>query len=269
MKTVFITGASTGIGRETAQYFQKQGWQVIATMRNIEDGKALAALKNVKVVTCDVTDLASIKNAIMIGLSTFGAIDVLVNNSGYYLFGPVEAATHEQLKRQLDTNLLGLIEVTQAMIPHFRQRKAGVIINISSIAGIVSIPLQSLYHATKWGVEGFSESLQYELAPFNIRVKLIEPGLIKTDFYDRSLDIMEKEGLYAYDGYADKVMGNVVSGGMKGSSPEVVAKGIFKAATDGKKKMRYHMGKMSSMVTLRRFLPQRVMHALIGSTMSK
>ena len=99
----------------------------------------------------------------------------------------IEAATHEQIKRQIDTNLLGLIEVTKEIIPHFRKQKSGTIVNLSSIAGVVSIPLQTLYHATKWGVEGFSESLQYELRPFNIRVKIIEPGVINTNFLGRSM----------------------------------------------------------------------------------
>ncbi|MCL2819140.1 MAG: SDR family oxidoreductase, partial [Actinomycetia bacterium] len=167
-RTVFITGASSGIGRQTALLFQERGWNVIATMRDPRSEEELGQLDKVLVTRCDVTDPDSIRTAIDDGLSAFGSIDVLVNNAGYYLLGPLEAMTYEQIRRQIDTNLVGVILVTMAMVPHFRERRAGTIINLSSIAGVVSIPLQSLYHATKFGVEGFSEALRYELRPFGI-----------------------------------------------------------------------------------------------------
>ena len=255
MKTVLITGTSSGIGRETAKYFQKQGWNVIATMRHPEQEKELKQLEHVAVIPCDVTDLQSIQEAVAMGIKQFGKIDVLVNNAGYYTVGVLEAATTEQIKRQLDTNLLGLIEMTKAVLPHFRQKHEGVIINLSSIAGIASIPLQSLYHATKFAVEGFSESLQFELEPFNIQVKLIEPGTIKTDFCGRSMTVTDDCDLKVYKQYTDKVIKNLIKNGNAGSSPKGVAKTIYKAATDKSKKMRYTTGKMKSMIMLRRMLP--------------
>jgi len=255
MNTVLITGASSGIGKETAKLFQKNGWNVIATMRDTQAGKDLAGLDNVKVVRCDVTDTDSIKESINEGIAAFGRIDVLVNNAGYYAVGPLEAATNEQIERQIDTNLMGSINATKLIVPHFRGQGSGTVVNISSIAGVVSIPLQSLYHATKWGLEGFSEALQYELRQFNIRVKIIEPGIIKTDFLGRSKTVLHDETLTDYREYSEKVMNNLFSMGEKGSPPEIVAETIFKAATDNSKKMRYRVGRMKGITTMRKLLP--------------
>lgn len=155
MKTIFITGASSGIGLETAKLFQQRGWNVIATMRNPAVKHGLDKLFNVEIISCDVTNIDSIQAAVEKGVERFGNIDVLVNNAGYYLVGPLEAATSEQIQRQLNTNLLGVIETTKVILPYFRKNKSGIIINLSSIAGKVSIPLQSIYHATKFAIEGF------------------------------------------------------------------------------------------------------------------
>lgn len=269
MKTVFITGASSGIGKETAKLFQKKGWNVIATMRSPQSENELTKLGNVKVVQCDVTDRESIKNAISEGVAAFKRIDVLVNNAGYYVLGPLEAATYEQIGRQIDTNLLGVIAVTKEMVPHFRRQKSGVIINLSSIAGVISIPLQSLYHATKWGVEGFSEALQYELRPLNIRVKIIEPGIIKTDFLGRSMTTLYDETLTEYEAYSQKVIKNIHENGNKGSTPDVVAETIYKAATSNNKRLRYSTGKMKELVLMHRMLPYRLFAALMQSVMEK
>ena len=269
MKTVFITGASSGIGKETAKLFHKKGWNVIATMRNPQSEEELIKFKNIRLIQCDVTNLESIKTAVSQGMEAFKSIDVLVNNAGYYTIGPVEAATHEQIKRQIDTNLLGLIDVTNEMIPHFRKQKSGTVINLSSIAGIISIPLQSLYHATKWGVEGVSEALQYELRPFNIRVKIIEPGVIKTDFYGRSMTIAHNNRLTEYEPYSQKVINNLLKNGEKGSAPEEVAKTIYKAAESNTKKLRYPTGNSKEMIYLRKILPFKIFNALVRSSIEK
>lgn len=269
MKTVFITGASSGIGRETAKLFSEKGWNVAATMRRPELEKELNTLENVKVIQCDVTKLDSIKAAVEETIEKFGDIDVLVNNAGYYTVGPLELAESEQIQRQLNTNLLGLIETTRAVLPYMRKKRKGVIINLSSIAGIVSIPLQSLYHATKFGVEGFSESLQYEVRPFNIRVKLIEPGTIKTEFCGRSMTVVKGKNISEYDDYAETVVGNLVFNGNSGSAPEGVAKTIYKAATDRSRKMRYPTGKMKQMILLRKLLPLNMYQGLVRSIMEK
>ncbi|MGL5435744.1 MAG: SDR family oxidoreductase [Lachnospiraceae bacterium] len=257
MPTVFITGASSGIGKETAKLFQSKGWQVIATMRQPEKEQLLNTLLNVKVLPCDVTSSQSIKAAVQDGITHFGKIDVLVNNAGFYTVGIFEGASEEEIKRQLDTNLLGLIQMTKEVLPYFRKQKSGVIINISSIAGVLSVPLQTLYHAAKWGVEGFSESLQYELRQFNINVKLIEPGVIATDFYNRSMTITTNAD-EAYQAYTKKVLPNLLGNGEQGSSPAETAQTIYQAATDHSRKMRYLTGKSKELVYLRRFLPVRV-----------
>ncbi len=269
MRTVFITGASSGIGRETAKVFIQNGWNVIATMRRPELEKELNTMQNVLVTSCDVTSTDSISKAVKEGINRFGKIDALINNAGYYSLGVLEAASEEQIKRQIDTNLLGLTNTTKEIIPYFRKQKSGVIVNISSIAGKISVPLQSLYHATKWGVEGFSESLQYELKPFNIKVKIIEPGVIKTDFYGRSMTILENDLDAEYKDYSNKVINNLVTKGNNGSSPLEVAQKIYKVTNSKGNRMRYPVGKTISSLTLRSILPDSVFHSLMNSVMQK
>ncbi len=245
-QTIFITGASTGIGRASALYFRDKGWNVAATMRNPAEHADLAAEK---VLTCalDVTQPATIRPAMEQALKAFGHIDVLVNNAGYGTFGPFEAATNEQIERQYATNVTGLMYVTREFLPHFRERHSGTIINISSVGGRATFPLFSLYHGTKWAVEGFSESLNFELNPLGIRVKVVEPGSIATDFSTRSLDRLQQPGLDVYDGFVNKFVENW-SKGRRASTPELVAEVIFQAATDGTDQLRYIAGDDAKMV---------------------
>jgi NADP-dependent 3-hydroxy acid dehydrogenase YdfG len=184
-KVVLITGASSGIGKETAKLFQAKNWKVAATMRSPEKAEDLQKIVDLECLRLDVTDIESIKSAIAETLDKFGRIDAVVNNAGYGLIGPFEAATPEQIEKQFQTNVFGLMNVYREVLPYFREQRRGFIVNVASVGGRVTFPLYSLYHATKWAVEGFSESLQYELEQFNIRVKIIEPGPIKTDFYGR------------------------------------------------------------------------------------
>ncbi|WP_244228721.1 SDR family oxidoreductase [Mucilaginibacter endophyticus] len=186
-KTILITGASSGIGAATAKLFQAKGWNVIATMRQPENQTELKATDNLLLTRLDVLDLESIQNAVNEGIKKFGKIDVLVNNAGYGAFGTLESFTREQIIRQFNTNVIGLLDVTKALLPHFRANKSGVIINISSIGGKMTFPLGTLYHGTKFAVEGISESLSYEVEEFGGKVKIIEPGAIATDFAGRSL----------------------------------------------------------------------------------
>ncbi len=153
-RTVLITGASTGIGRCTAEYFQLMGWNVAATMRHPEKEAELNLLENVKCIRLDVLDEGTIRSAIADTLKTFGDIDVVVNNAGYGTIGPFEAAEEKQIHRQFDTNLFGLMRVTRVMLPHFRERKSGTIINISSAGGRMTWPLYSLYPCNEVGSRG-------------------------------------------------------------------------------------------------------------------
>jgi len=255
-KTIFITGSSTGIGKTTAIYFAKKGWHVAATMRNPDKETELKAFENIKCYALDVLNQESIQQAFDLALADFGVIDVLVNNAGYAALGPFEAASKSQIEKQFDTNVIGLMSVCQTFIPYFRERRNGMIVNISSVGGRMTFPLYSLYHGTKWAVEGFSESLSFELKPFNVKVKLIEPGAIKTDFYDRSPDLLQKKGLVAYDKYVDKISANFLKAAASAPGPEVVAQTIWQAANSNNFKLRYVVGSGASFfLFLRRILP--------------
>ncbi len=231
-------------------------------MRRPEDAEGLANLNNLACFRLDVTDLSSIKQALSDAIARFGPIDVLVNNAGYGLVGPFEASTPEQVERQFATNVFGLMNVTREILPHFRERGGGVIINISSMGGRITFPLYSIYHATKWAIEGFSESLQFELRQFNIKVKIVEPGPIKTDFYDRSMDLISNPELTAYDKFVVRAMPNMQRAGATAPGPETVAKAIYKAATDGSWKMRY-TANSRLILALRRLLPLNTFNAII------
>ena len=255
-KTVLITGASSGIGKSIAGYFHTKGWNVAATMRRPENEKDLVSLERVKLFRLDVLEENTIHSAIKEAKEQFGGIDVMINNAGYGLVGAFEASTQEQVKRQFDTNVFGLMNVTRAILPYFREKKSGTIINIASVGGRITFPLYSLYHGTKWAVEGFSESLHYELRQFGIKIKIVEPGAIKTDFYDRSMDLMKKEGLTAYDPYIDMAFNNMQDIGSKAPGPLIVAKKTYQAATDGSWRMRYPVGSGApALLFMRRIIP--------------
>jgi NAD(P)-dependent dehydrogenase (short-subunit alcohol dehydrogenase family) len=241
-KSVLITGCSTGIGAAAAKVFSDHGWNVAATMRKPEQGEALSALPGVKVLALDVTDKTSIDAAVRQTLQDFGNIDALVNNAGYGLFGPFETASQDVIKRQFDTNLFGLFDVTRAALPGMRERRSGVIVNVASIGGLTTFPMNSLYHATKYAVVGFSESLGYELAPFGIQVKVIAPGGVATDFAGRSLmRTFEGDG-GAYAPSVAKVMAAFNERRGSYSSSQSLGDAIYGAVTDGSKKTCYVVG---------------------------
>jgi short-subunit dehydrogenase len=249
-KTILITGASSGIGRETAKLFQSKGWNVVATMRNPENETELKQLKNVLVTKLDVLDLDSIENAIRDGVQKFNNIDVLLNNAGYGAYGPLESFPREKILRQFNTNVIGLLDVTRVILPHFRKNKKGMIINISSMGGKMTFPLGSLYHGTKFAVEGISESLRYEVEQFGGKVKIVEPGAIATDFAGRSFDFNHDENLSEYQTIVDKIT-TVFPKMIKNASPtSVVTKVIYEAATDDKNKLRYMAGKDAKLYNL-------------------
>lgn len=239
--TIFITGSSSGIGKVTAKLFQEKGWNVVATMRTPDKEEELTKLDNVLVTRLDVQDQSSIEEAVKLGIEKFGKIDVLLNNAGYGAFGPLEAFSTERIRRQFDVNVLGLIDVTKAVLPHFRMNKNGIIINISSIGGKGTLPLGSLYHGTKFAVEGISEALTYELETIGCKMKIVEPGIVKTDFSGRSLDAAFDESLTEYQELLGKVI--QTSGARQNvSEPGVVAEVIYQAATDGTDQLRYTAG---------------------------
>jgi NAD(P)-dependent dehydrogenase (short-subunit alcohol dehydrogenase family) len=240
--TVLITGASTGLGRTAAGLFARSGWNVAATMRRAEDGAALAALPNVLVTRLDVQDPQSIGSAIEAALARFGRIDALVNNAGYGLFGIFEGTPPEKVREQFDVNVFGLMDTIRAILPHFRANKWGLIINVSSGAGVFTLPMLSLYCASKFALEGFSESLSYELSSQNITVKVVEPGgVVTTNFGKRSgAEAAANQPLADYDRFVAGA--NEIFAGLRASrkaTEEDVARVILEAATDGSDRLRY------------------------------
>ena len=241
-KTILITGASSGIGKATAKHFQAKGWNVVATMRTPEKEEELNKLDNVLVTQLDVLDLKSINNAVDQGIDAFGKIDVLLNNAGYGAYGPLEAFPRENIVRQFNTNVIGLLDVSRAVLPHLRENKSGKIINVSSIGGQMTFPLGSLYHGTKFAIEGISEALAYETESMGVQVKIVEPGMIATDFAGRSFDFQNKPELVAYQPLVGKVMAGFAKVGEVASHPEAVSEVIWNAANDDSNTLRYRAG---------------------------
>ncbi|MBW8812143.1 MAG: SDR family oxidoreductase [Caulobacterales bacterium] len=229
-QTIFITGSSTGLGRAAALLFAQKGWKVIATMRNPAAETELGQVAGVTVMPLDVTDPAQVAQTAKAALA-LGPVDVLFNNAGYGLAGPFEGASDEQLVREIDTNLLGVMRVTQAFLPALRERGRGTIITTTSIGGLVTFPFNSVYHATKWGLEGWSESLAFELAPFGIRVKTVAPGGIATDFASRSLVLTSHSAYAEAMGKTFAAFTNPERRG-HGSTAEQIAEAVYAAATE-------------------------------------
>ncbi|MFC0070985.1 SDR family oxidoreductase [Umezawaea endophytica] len=211
-------------------------------MRNPHTEQELTSLDNVLVTRLDVTDQTSIDDAVASTVAKFGGIDVLVNNAGYGAYGPLEAFTTSRIRKQFDTNVIGLLATTQAVLPHLRANRSGSVVNISSIGGRVAFPLGSLYHGTKFAVEGISESLHYELAPLGIKVKIVEPGAIATDFTGRSLDFANDESLTDYQPTVRKVYAGFEKVLTTAAPPAAVADVIVTAVTDGTDQLRYTAG---------------------------
>lgn len=241
-RTVVITGASTGIGRATATLFQARDWNVVATMRQPADGAALAAHDNVLVTRLDVTDRSTIAAAVDAALARYGQIDVLVNNAGYGAYGPLEAFPMENVERQFATNVIGLLAVTKAVVPHFRKRGAGVIVNISSMGGQVAFPMGTLYHGSKFAVEGLSEALSYEMSAIGVRVKIVEPGRYATDFSGRSFDLQNDPGMREYQGLAQALLKAWTGPDIVHGDAAEAAEVIYRAATDDSDRLRYTAG---------------------------
>jgi NAD(P)-dependent dehydrogenase (short-subunit alcohol dehydrogenase family) len=211
-------------------------------MRSPSQENGLAQLERVLVTRLDVQDEDSIQAAVGAALTRFGRIDVLVNNAGYGAYGPLEATPMRKVRRQFDVNVHGLIATTQAVLPHLRRQRSGIIVNISSIGGRLTFPLGTLYHGTKFAVEGLSEALHYELLPLGVQVKLIEPGMVKTDFAGRSFDFSNDPALAEYQPVVQALLGALGPMAAAASEPTTVAEVIFEAATDGRDRLRYEAG---------------------------
>ncbi|MFA4887915.1 MAG: SDR family oxidoreductase [Candidatus Nanoarchaeia archaeon] len=254
MKTILITGSSSGIGKVSVDYFSKRNWNVVATMRDPKKASKFNWPSNVFVLALDVTNLKSIQKAIKGAEKKFGNIDVLINNAGYGLFSPIECASEKQIKDQFETNVFGLVNVIKEVLPSMRERNKGVIINVSSILGRITVPGTGYYAGTKYALEAISEGLWYDLAKTRVKVKLIEPGAIKTQF--ASTKVIGEIPLEFYKKMLEEMKNEKDFGG---STALDVAKVIYKAVTDKNKKLRYPAGKRSTtFLLLRKFLPDQV-----------
>lgn len=243
-KTVFITGASSGIGKASARLFQAKGWNVVATMRTPE--KEFDQLDRVLVTRLDVQDPRSIQTAIEAAIARFGPVDVLVNNAGYGLYGVFEAVPRESIQQQFDVNVFGVMDVTRALLRHFRANRAGTIVNVSSGAGHFTLPMISLYCASKFALEGFTEALSYELLALGIGVKLVVPhgGVAETAFQQRSAADFAREEMPAdYRPFLDRSTAAFARmGGALTMTSGDVAKAVHEAATDETGRLRYFVG---------------------------
>ncbi len=234
-----------------------------ASMRSPEKDTELRNLSNVLCPGLDVTKSESIRAAVWQAIGQFGKIDVLVNNAGYTLMGPFEGAESHQIRNLYDVNVFGVMNVTREILPHFRERRSGGVINVTSLAGRIGIPFSSFYGSSKWAVEGFSESLLYELDKFNIRVKIVEPGAIRTNFAKNAV-LVKTPGIRVYEEALDRRIANYRKREGRLSEPIVVAKVIYQAANDSSNRLRYVAGNDAKLMwRLRTILPFRVFSALL------
>ena len=264
-KTVLITGSSSGIGRATAELFASRGWNVAATVRKSESLIAPTTATNVMKLPLDVSNEAMIAPTLTAILQRFGTIDVLVNNAGYGLFGPLEVITPEQLQAQFQTNVFGVASMMRHVLPIMRRQRSGTIVNISSMAGRMAMPFASAYHATKYAIEGLSESLRFELGLHGIWVKLVEPGHVKTDFVSRSLEWVEGQ---AYEPQLGNWFTQVIRSDQRAPGCEKVARTIFRAATDNSARLRYPVhGRF--LLLMRSIVPDSLWRSVLASVIKR
>jgi short-subunit dehydrogenase len=269
---VLITGCSSGIGRATAQRLAGAGFDVFATARRPETLKELARL-GCRTLVLDVTDEESMVDAVRTIVDATGAVGVLVNNAGIGEYGPVEESSIESLRRQLETNVVGLTRLTQLVLPEMRAQRWGRIINVGSISGKVTFPATAYYSASKYAVEAISDALRFEVRPFGLAVSLIEPGPIKTAFDEAALNRLQADSADASPyksfntGAAKAILGAYEGAiGALAGKPEDVAETIEKAIRSKRPRSRYRVGAGATMsLAARKLLPDRAMDLVLRS----
>ncbi|ADO70537.1 SDR family oxidoreductase [Stigmatella aurantiaca] len=257
MKTVLLTGTSSGLGEAAARLFLARGWNVVATARDAGAAVQGAAGSNLLRARLDVTDASSIDAVFEEAASRFGAIDVVVNNAGVGLGGPLEAIELSQWREHFEVNLMGVVAVCRVAVAHMRPRRAGLIINVSSAAGRVGLPFLSPYNAGKFAVEGLTESLHFELKPHGVRVKLVEPGGVRSKFTHPWVKHV------AYEREARAVQETMERGQERSARPEAAAKTIFAAANDSSDRLRYRASNAAALLALHAMLPETAWRALV------
>jgi NAD(P)-dependent dehydrogenase (short-subunit alcohol dehydrogenase family) len=271
-KAVLITGCSTGIGRATARYLAERGPTVYATARRLESIEDLEG-SGCRLLQLDVTDEDSMQQAVAQVVEREGAVGALVNNAGYSLSGAVESVSMDEVRRQFETNVLGLIRMCQLVLPGMREQRHGRIVNVSSMGGKLTFPGGGIYHATKHAVEGLSDVLRFEVRGFGVEVVIIEPGLIKTEFGNAAVGALgratENDGPYAEFNIA---VAATTAGAYEGPAarmaapPEAVARAIHRAITKRRPKPRYVITAGARvMLGMRAVLPDRGWDAVMAS----
>ncbi len=265
-----ITGSNSGIGLATSLYLARRGYTVWATMRNLEKADELRKIIEserlpIEIAQLDVRDDDSVKEAVTQIVQKSGRIDVLVNNAGYGLRGAIEEVSLDEWKAQFETNFYGVIRVTQAVLPQMRAQRSGAIVNISSVLGRMAIPFSGPYVASKFALEGLTETLRYELAPWNIKVVLIEPGFIATNFQQNAQlaqAAQNENSPYALfkQASARRIQRNIY----RAAPPERVAETIYRAITHPRPKLRYAVGRDARLVLpLRKLLPEGLFERIL------
>lgn len=237
-KTIFITGASSGLGKATAKLFASKGWTVIGTTRNSDNETELSQLANVHFLQLDLCNAEQITDVIS-KAELISPIDVLFNNAGYALGGDLEATSIQQIERQINTNLLGTILVTKALLPYFKERKKGVIISTSSIAAYIPEPFIAVYAATKAALEVWTDGMSFELEKVGVSIKTIVPSSMQTSFLGNAEMAFEPNYQADFNKYMGKLMSDA---GSVADTPDDIAKILYEAATDGKKQLHYFAG---------------------------
>ena len=269
-KVAVVTGSSTGIGYETSLILARNGFLTYATMRNLNKSESIESITTkenlpIHIKQLDVTDGTSVKNAVEAISSETGRIDLLVNNAGYGLNGAFEDLAMDEIKAQYETNLFGLIRTTQAVLPIMRRQKSGTVINISSGVGRFGLPGSSAYVSTKFAVEGLSESMSYELEPFGIKVVLVEPGVIKTNFVDGMVIARKSQDPKSpYSQIIQKMVTGLEEMMKNGSSPDLVAKVVLNAAINENPSLRYLAGNdVEQLLESKRMMPDEEFYKMM------
>ena len=269
--TVLVTGASSGIGQATALYLAGEGFRVIGTSRSrsrLEPLQCQASSRGLEmaVVELDVNDNVQVGEVIPRLKAEHGPIDVLVNNAGYGLWGPVETYSVEEFRAQFETNLFATVGLIKAVLPDMMAQRRGTIINVSSFLGRLATPFHSAYVSSKFALEGLSESLRTEMRPFGIRVAVVEPGVVRTGFRNNQAvpqGVSDRESVYSP--YIDVYLRRYARMERRGTDPVKVARVIHKVIRSRNPGLRHPVGLDAHMgILAARLLPERLLHALVG-----
>ncbi|UQZ37667.1 short-chain dehydrogenase [Paenibacillus sp. PK3_47] len=271
-RTALVTGTSSGFGLLTAVTLAGKGYQVIATMRDLSRKNELLSQaeqagvhKQIHLMTMDVTDSVSVQSAVASITEAYGRIDVLVNNAGFAVGGFIEEVSMEEWRRQMETNFFGLVAVTKAVLPVMREQREGLIINVSSVSGLSGFPGYGPYAASKWAVEGFSESLRQEMSPFGVRVVLVEPGSFRTPIWEKGIGGIQVNEASPYKEKLEEVLRYSRRTAETAPDPRQVADLIGRITAISAPKLRYPVGKGSRMLMIgKALLPWKMLERIIA-----